>query len=137
MELNVHSETSHIEKLKKLCRVCCERCLTIKQKLQGKKVYLCSDFKREILLIFNLHIDSDKYDSHSPNMCFNCVNKLRNKTYSVSNARLLANSTKDIWTPFKANQDCALCNFFDASSAGAIFSRKRGKKQKHVYEKSK
>ena len=100
MDLIVHSETSHIEKVNKLCRICCGRCLTAKQKAQGRKVYLCSDFKREILLIFNVQIDNDKHDTHSPNMCSSCVSKLRDKRCSLNNARVLANSTKDIWTAY-------------------------------------
>ena len=124
----MHSETSHIEKVNKLCRVCCGRCLTAKQKAQGRKVYRCSDFKREIHLIFNLQIDNDKYDTHSPNLCSACVSKLRDKRLcSLNNARVLANSTKDVWTAFKANQAnsiCSLCHFFDATSVGAMLSKK-------------
>ncbi|GFR92946.1 hypothetical protein ElyMa_000880000 [Elysia marginata] len=130
-----HNFDSHQMRLKELCRLCGLRNLTSADKKKRRKPILCSDHTRDILLIFDVHIERDT-DIYPPSMCFACFSSMRNykrrSTHeALSKARMRVSAIERMWSECDtraSEDDCAVCKQYLNTSNGARFSKKKHKK---------
>ena len=126
-----HTLERHNKCVNELCRLCCSRSWSRKQKDSRIKPFLCSAEKDGIFLSCAINILNDIPGKHSTTMCSKCNIKIRIITRRKSkgmlnNLKAVVSATANMWTGFRPELsigDCPVCARHQALGSGT----RRGK----------
>ena len=99
-----HSQKNHIDRFKKLCRLCSRRYMNCVQIKKGKSLEML-EISKDILILCHVKNGCDIADFHFPLICVKCITSILNINNLSSETTLnkLINSEKktvNIWTTF-------------------------------------
>ena len=106
-----------------ICRICCGRLLTTKEKKQKRTAVPCSKYASDIFLVFGINIKQDSPGLHSESICLKCISRIKNyhsrrSDTALQTARELAEKKVSIWISFDetiSSHDCGVCSSFYAA----------------------
>ena len=121
-----HTLEHHNKCVNELCRLCCSRSWSRKQKDSRKKPFPCSAEKDDIFLTCDINIENDISGKHSATMCSKCNIKIRTikrrKSKRVlNNLKAVVSAIANVWTGFRPELsigDCPVCAQHQALGAG-------------------
>ena len=73
-----HTQDRYLLFMNELFRCCGRLNLTSKEKQSRKTAYVCRDYVADLLLVFDIDINSDDVTKHSKYFCHNCMSSIRN-----------------------------------------------------------
>ena len=131
-----HSFDYHAHCMHGLCRICGKRVLSKQEKRKHFKKIKCVDFRHELLLYFDINIDTDSELVHSTYMCYRCkksLHYLQNSggVLSLQNARKLKCESESLWTAYNPQftiSQCSLCFRHEDLGTGCAV-----KKRQHLH----
>ena len=105
MDVEIHRDLLHCERLNSLCRICGERS---KRGSDLKLVKLCRNFVSEVARYYGLHISDETNGTlYSTTFCSKCYIRLVKLNNSNHPSERILRSAKDqidyanrVWTPF-------------------------------------
>ena len=126
-----HTIEHHNKCVNELCRICCNRSWTRKQKDSREKPRLCKNKKDDIFFICNINNEDDVCNKHSRTICSKCDVKIRKikqtKTSKskvmVQNLKVSAFAAAHLWTEYNLDlsiDDCSICGHYLSFSSGSV-----------------
>lgn len=113
-----HTVEHHNVCINELCRLCCNRSMSRKEKVSRKKPFLCTNQKDNIFFMCGINVSKDLANKHSTTLCSKCHIKLRTikreKRDSLLNVlKNEVSANAHMWTEYDANLtvgDCLICS---------------------------
>ena len=108
--LFINSLSSHLQCLKKLCRLCGKKHQTYAEQSTGKTSYRASAFSKKILEVYGIDVTEDREDVHPVHICKACYLKCSDKKKRIAYE----------WEahPESEEDECQVCNHYKQIAKG-------------------